>query len=118
MSLAYYCSARYIDSKGLVIVQSGIDTEKEKEVSNAIVNQLNDIRNGKFDDELLEAKPYLKIAQYEGANTALVRAVTPGFNEYATAVNALWENVRNGADVESAAQDCVDELTTAFMEYE
>ena len=55
MSLAYYCSARYIDSKGLVIVQSGIDTEKEKEVSNAIVNQLNDIRNGKFDDELLEA---------------------------------------------------------------
>lgn len=71
-----------------------------------------------YTDELLEAKPYLKIAQYEGANTALVRAVTPGFNEYATAVNALWENVRNGADVESAAQDCVDELTTAFMEYE
>ena len=36
--------------------------------------------------------------------------MTPGFNEYATSVNALWENVRNGADVAEAAQDCVDEL--------
>lgn len=71
-----------------------------------------------FTDDLLEAKPFLKVAQYEGENTALVRAITPGFNEYSTAVNALWENVRNGADVESAAQDCVDELETAFMEYE
>lgn len=71
-----------------------------------------------FTDELLEAKPYLAVAQYEGANTALVRAVTPAFNEYATSVNALWENVRNGADVAEAAQDCVDELTTAFLEYE
>lgn len=71
-----------------------------------------------FTDELLTAKPYLAIAQYEGENTALVRAITPGFNEYATSVNALWENVRNGADVAEAAQACVDELTTAFMEYQ
>ena len=71
-----------------------------------------------FTDELLTAKPYLAVAQYEGANTALVRAVTPGFNEYATSVNALWDNVRNGGDVAQVAQACVDELTTAFMEYE
>lgn len=71
-----------------------------------------------FTNELLESKPYLKIAQYEGANTALVRAITPGFNEYATAVNAMWENVRNGADPAQAAQDCIDELTTAFLEYQ
>ena len=71
-----------------------------------------------FTEELLTAKPYLAIAQYEGANTALVRAVTPGFNEYATSVNALWDNVRNGGDVAQVAQDCVDELTTAFLEYE
>ncbi|MDO5141524.1 MAG: extracellular solute-binding protein [Eubacteriales bacterium] len=70
-----------------------------------------------FTDELLAAKPYLEIAQYEGANTALVRAITPGFNEYATAVNALWENVRNGADPAQAAEDCISELNTAFMEY-
>jgi len=71
-----------------------------------------------FTDELLESKPYLKIAQYEGENTALVRAITPGFNEYATSVNALWENVRNGADPMEAALDCIDELNTAFLEYQ
>ena len=71
-----------------------------------------------FTEEIMTAKPYLRIAQYEGANTALVRAVTPGFNEYATAVNALWENVRNGADPAEFAQNCVDELNTAFLEYQ
>lgn len=71
-----------------------------------------------FTEELLTAKPYLAIAQYEGENTALVRAITPGFNEYATSVNALWENVRNGADVAEAAQACVEELNTAFLEYQ
>ena len=71
-----------------------------------------------FNEKLLSEKPYLAVAQYEGANSALVRAVTPGFNEYATSVNALWENVRNGANVQEAAQACVDELTTAFLEYE
>ena len=71
-----------------------------------------------FTEELMNEKPYLRIAQYEGANTALVRAITPGFNEYATAVNALWENVRNGAEPAQAAKNCIDELKTAFMEYE
>lgn len=55
MSLAYYCSARLIASKGLIVVQSGIDTEKEKSVSAGVINQLNEIRNGKFDDETIAA---------------------------------------------------------------
>lgn len=71
-----------------------------------------------FTDELIASKPYLAIAQYEGEHTALVRAKTPGFNEYATAVNALWEDVRNGADIETAVEDCISTLNTAFLEYE
>lgn len=71
-----------------------------------------------FTDELIAAKPYLAVAQYESANTALVRAKTPGFNEYSTAVNAMWENVRNGMDPAEAAQACIDELETAFLEYQ
>lgn len=53
MSLAYYCGARFVSSKGIAFVQCGIDTDKEKVVSTAIVNQLNEVRQGKFDDELL-----------------------------------------------------------------
>lgn len=71
-----------------------------------------------FTDELKEAKPYMEMAEYEVKNTALVRAVTPAFNEYSTAMNALWDNVRNGADVAGAVDDCKAELETAFKEYE
>ncbi len=53
MSLAYYCNARLIRSKGIVIVQSGIDTDKEKAVSAGIIKQLIEVRTGKFDDEIL-----------------------------------------------------------------
>lgn len=53
MSLAYYCSSSFVSSKGIIFVQSGIDTEKEKQVSTAIINQLDEIRKGKFDDEIL-----------------------------------------------------------------
>ena len=71
-----------------------------------------------FTAELKEAKPYMVMAEYEVKNTALVRAITPAFNEYSTAMNALWDNVRNGADVAGAVDDCKAELETAFKEYE
>ena len=71
-----------------------------------------------FTDELKKAKPYMIMAEYEVKNTALVRAITPAFNEYSTAMNALWDNVRNGAEVAGAVDDCKAELETAFKEYE
>ena len=71
-----------------------------------------------FTEKLLAEKPYLRIAQYEGAHTALVRAVTPAFNEYTTAVNAMWEDVRNGANPKQAALSCEAQLKTAFAEYQ
>ena len=52
-SLAYYCNARLIASKGIVMVQSGIDTDKEKNVSAGVINQLIELRQGKFDDEVI-----------------------------------------------------------------
>ena len=70
-----------------------------------------------FTDELKKAKPYMIMAEYEVKNTALVRAITPAFNEYSTAMNALWDNVRNGAEVAGAVDDCKAELETAFKEY-
>jgi hypothetical protein len=33
-------------------------------------------------------------------------------------MNALWDNVRNGAEVAGAVDDCKAELETAFKEYE
>ncbi len=55
LSLAYYCWSRLVESKGLVLVEGGIDTDKEKKVSAEILSQLSDLRNGKTDPEVLES---------------------------------------------------------------
>lgn len=55
MSLAYYCWSRLVASKGIVLVESGIDTDKEKKVTAEVLSQLSDLRNGKTDPEVLES---------------------------------------------------------------
>ncbi len=55
MSLCYYCSARMVRAKGIMLVQSGIETENEEKARNAILAQLEDIQNGNFEDSDIEA---------------------------------------------------------------
>ena len=55
LSLAYYCWSRLLASKGIVLVEGGIDTDKEKKVSAEILSQLSDLRNGKTDPEVLDS---------------------------------------------------------------
>ena len=55
MSLAYYCYSRLIKSKGIVLIESGIDTDKERTVSAAIVKQLGELRDGRTDPEVYDA---------------------------------------------------------------
>lgn len=55
LSLAYYCWSRLVASKGIVLVEGGIDTDKEKKVSAEILSQLTDLRNGKTDPEVLDS---------------------------------------------------------------
>lgn len=70
-----------------------------------------------FTDKFKEEKPFMVIAEYEVKNTSLVRAITPAFNEYSTAMNAMWDNIRNGADIKESVNNCIAELNTAFKEY-
>ncbi|MEE1284956.1 MAG: pitrilysin family protein [Acutalibacteraceae bacterium] len=55
MSLCYYCSAGYNRSKGLIMVQSGIENENEQKAIDAILAQLEDIQKGNFTDDELDA---------------------------------------------------------------
>lgn len=55
----------------------------------------------------------MKIAAYEAANTAVPRAVTPVFGEYSTILNAAWEDVRNGANVEDTLNVAVEKFNSA-----
>lgn len=55
MSLCYYCSAAMVRQKGIMFVQSGIEDYNEEKARNAILAQLEDIKNGKFTDWDVEA---------------------------------------------------------------
>lgn len=60
----------------------------------------------------------MAMAAYEAQNTAYPRPVTPAFSEYETAVNALFEDVRSGANVEDSVQNTIEKLNTAFKKYQ
>lgn len=51
MSLCYYCAAALFNSKGIVIVSSGIEDANEEKAKNEIINQLRLTANGEFSDE-------------------------------------------------------------------
>ncbi len=51
MSLCYYCSARLINNKGLIVVESGVETENAQKALDAIRHELDDVRQGIFTDE-------------------------------------------------------------------
>ncbi len=54
MSLCYYCSSRFVASKQAVFVSSGVELENAEKAHQAILAQLEAVRRGEFDDEMLE----------------------------------------------------------------
>ena len=54
-SLCYYCAARLDGAKGIVIVDSGVESENFDKAKTGIIAQLDAIKNGNFDDKLIEA---------------------------------------------------------------
>ncbi len=64
-----------------------------------------------------DAPGFLKIGAYEAANTSVPRALTPGFSEYSTIMNAMWEDVRNGADVKGSLDSAVEQINAAMAKY-
>ena len=54
MSLCYYCAARLVSSKGIILVESGIETENAETALNAIRAELDAVRKGDFTDEVIE----------------------------------------------------------------
>lgn len=55
MSLCYYCSARLIDQKGLIVVESGVETKNAQKALVAIRNELSALQKGNFTKEDLES---------------------------------------------------------------
>ncbi len=55
LSLCYYCSSMYNPIKGLMLVQSGVETKNISHAEQEILRQLEEVRNGNFDGSELSA---------------------------------------------------------------
>ncbi|MBP5459319.1 MAG: insulinase family protein [Clostridia bacterium] len=53
-SLCYYCAARLLASKGILLVQSGVETENAEVAERAILQQLEEMQAGGITEEDLE----------------------------------------------------------------
>ena len=53
MSLCYYCSAGYIDRKGTMIIDSGVEIQNIEKTRKAVEQQLKAVADGDFTDEEL-----------------------------------------------------------------
>lgn len=51
LSLCYYCAARYDIMKGIITIDSGVETQNIEKAKTAILEQLEEIKKGNFTDE-------------------------------------------------------------------
>ncbi len=54
MSLCYYCAARLDSNKGIITVESGVETENAEKALDAIRHELDEVRSGNFTDETVD----------------------------------------------------------------
>lgn len=64
-----------------------------------------------------DASEYMKIAAFESANTAVPRALTPGFTEYDTIIQNTWEDIKNGSDVKESLDNAADKIEKAMEKF-
>lgn len=50
-SLCYYCAAKYDKNKGIMLVQSGVENQNINKAKEEILNQLEEVKKGKFTEE-------------------------------------------------------------------
>jgi ABC-type glycerol-3-phosphate transport system substrate-binding protein len=63
------------------------------------------------------AEEFMKIAAFEAANTAVPRALTPGYPEYSTIMDAAFEDIRNGSNVKGALDNAVRDINASLAKY-
>lgn len=63
------------------------------------------------------SNPVKVIASEEAATTAVPRALTPGYSEYSSIMDATFEDIRNGSDVKGALDSAVEQINGALAKY-
>ena len=55
LSLCYYCSSSYIRQKGIMLIESGVESENIEKAKEAILGEIKAMQNGEITDEEIEA---------------------------------------------------------------
>ena len=97
MSLCYYCSASSVRQKGLVTVESGVETENCEKAEREILNQLECVKKGEFTD-------------YEF--TSSIKSITDSLNGYNDSQNSidLWYALKINNDYLYSPEDIAVKL--------
>nr|WP_319488125.1 pitrilysin family protein [uncultured Caproiciproducens sp.] len=71
LSLCYYCSALFISMKGIMLVQSGVETKNIDKAKEEIFFQLEEIKKGNFDDDEINAAKLSMCNSYRSLSDSL-----------------------------------------------
>jgi predicted Zn-dependent peptidase len=97
MSLCYYCSASTVRQKGLLTVDSGVETANAKKAEEEILNQLNIVKSGQFSDFEFESS---------------IKSICDSFKSYNDSQNSLdtWYAVKVNNDELYSPSDLAEKV--------
>ena len=103
MSLCYYCSASAVRQKGLITVESGIETENAEKAEKEVLNQLETVRKGEFSD-------------FEFRSS--IKSISDSLNSYNDSQNSidLWYAIKVNNDSVYSPEDIAEKLKNITRE--
>ena len=98
MSLCYYCSAAAVRQKGLLTVESGVESANCEKAEKEILNQLEIVKKGEFSDFEFESS---------------IKSITDSLNTYNDSQNSidLWYAVKVNNDNLYSPADIAEKIT-------
>ena len=103
MSLCYYCSASAVRQKGLITVESGIETENAEKAEKEILNQLEIVKKGEFSDFEFQSS---------------VKSISDSLNSYNDSQNSidLWYALKVNNEFVYSPEDIAEKLRNITRE--
>ncbi|MBQ1186282.1 MAG: insulinase family protein [Clostridia bacterium] len=98
-SLCYYCSATARRAKGFLTVQSGVEEENAQKTVDAILKELEDMKNGNFEDSVI-------VASKKAISDSLY-----GYYDSATAIDIWYSREIDDSISPNQAADIVMDVT-------
>lgn len=88
LSLCYYCASRVIGGKNTLFIDSGVELANAEKTHEAILAQIDAIRNGEFSDELLENAKHSMVNALRGIGDTPFSCLSESYARFFTGDSA------------------------------